>query len=181
MALCIISMLTSSGIIHSAQIEMTLSNISCMTEILLLDIQFKPSQLLFEMTRSFCEHILRITDHLLMSYISALFSLSICCPGGFWTPYATYVFISLIYASVAGGLVSFVEPLAAGSGIAEIKTYLNGVHIKGLLTVGLLNGCFCSIDTDSTQLNTRPNFISLIIHQIKLQSDHSRQDDGHRA
>ena len=36
---------------------------------------------------------------------------------------------------MAGSLVSFVEPLAAGSGIAEIKTYLNGIHIKGLLTV----------------------------------------------
>ena len=57
--------------------------------------------------------------------------------GGFWSPYLTYLFISLIYASVAGFLVSFVEPLAAGSGIAEIKTYLNGIHIKGLLTVRL--------------------------------------------
>ena len=40
-----------------------------------------------------------------------------------------------MYALVAGGLVSFVEPLAAGSGIAEVKTYLNGVHIRGLLAV----------------------------------------------
>ena len=40
-----------------------------------------------------------------------------------------------MYATVAGGLVSFVEPLAAGSGIAEVKTYLNGVHIRGLLAV----------------------------------------------
>ncbi len=46
-----------------------------------------------------------------------------------------YVGISLIYASVAGALVSFVEPLAAGSGIAEVKTYLNGIHIRGLLAV----------------------------------------------
>ncbi len=46
-----------------------------------------------------------------------------------------YVGISLLYASVAGALVSFVEPLAAGSGIAEVKTYLNGIHIRGLLAV----------------------------------------------
>lgn len=58
-----------------------------------------------------------------------------CLAGGFWSPYLTYVFISLAYASVAGSLVSFIEPLAAGSGIAEVKTYLNGIHIKGLLTV----------------------------------------------
>lgn len=33
---------------------------------------------------------------------------------------------------------SFVEPLAAGSGIPEVKTYLNGVHIRGLLTLRTL-------------------------------------------
>ena len=55
--------------------------------------------------------------------------------GGFWKPYLTYISISIMYALVAGGLVSFVEPLAAGSGIAEVKTYLNGVHIRGLLAV----------------------------------------------
>lgn len=57
------------------------------------------------------------------------------CAGGFWAPYATFVSISVGYAIVAGSLVAFVEPLAAGSGIPEIKTYLNGIHIKGLLTV----------------------------------------------
>lgn len=57
--------------------------------------------------------------------------------GGFWAPFATFVCISIGYAIVAGSLVAFVEPLAAGSGIPEIKTYLNGIHIKGLLTVRL--------------------------------------------
>lgn len=41
--------------------------------------------------------------------------------------------VSCAFAAVAGGLVSYVEPLAAGSGIPELKTYLNGVHLKGLL------------------------------------------------
>lgn len=58
--------------------------------------------------------------------------------GGFMAPYLTHVGISLAFALVAGGLVSFVEPLAAGSGIPEVKTYLNGVHIKGLLTIRTL-------------------------------------------
>ncbi|CEF99187.1 Chloride channel, voltage gated [Ostreococcus tauri] len=44
-----------------------------------------------------------------------------------------HVIVSCLFASVAGGLVSYVEPLAAGSGIPELKTYLNGVHLKGLL------------------------------------------------
>ena len=41
--------------------------------------------------------------------------------------------------------MSFVEPLAAGSGIAEVKTYLNGIHIRGLLTVRapVLVTCAC--------------------------------------
>ncbi|CAK0770655.1 hypothetical protein CVIRNUC_003789 [Coccomyxa viridis] len=58
--------------------------------------------------------------------------------GGFLAPFFMYVGISLLYASVAGALVSFVEPLAAGSGIAEVKTYLNGIHIRGLLAVRTL-------------------------------------------
>lgn len=55
-------------------------------------------------------------------------------------PFFMYVGISLLYASVAGALVSFVEPLAAGSGIAEVKTYLNGIHIRGLLAVSITIG-----------------------------------------
>ena len=57
---------------------------------------------------------------------------------GFWRPYFAFVSMAAAFACVAGGLVSFVEPLAAGSGIAEVKTYLNGVHIRGLLTVRTL-------------------------------------------
>ena len=45
----------------------------------------------------------------------------------------TFVCISGALATVAGGFCSHVEPLAAGSGIPEMKTYLNGVHLKGLL------------------------------------------------
>jgi len=55
--------------------------------------------------------------------------------GGFWAPAAVFVGTSAAFGAAAGGLVSFVSPLAAGSGIAEIKTYLNGIHIRGLLTV----------------------------------------------
>ena len=48
---------------------------------------------------------------------------------------AWFVFVALacLLAAVAGAFVSYVEPLAAGSGIPEVKTYLNGVHLKGLL------------------------------------------------
>lgn len=58
--------------------------------------------------------------------------------GGFVYPYLTFCGFALLYGLVAGSLVSYVEPLAAGSGIPEIKTYLNGVHIKGLLRLKAL-------------------------------------------
>ena len=51
--------------------------------------------------------------------------------GGFIAPYMTFITFCVGYASIAGCLVSFGAPLAAGSGIPEVKTYLNGVHIKG--------------------------------------------------
>ena len=51
--------------------------------------------------------------------------------GGFWAPYLTFLTFCLAYSGISGAIVSFIAPLAAGSGIPEIKTYLNGVHIKG--------------------------------------------------
>eukprot|EP01023_Acetabularia_acetabulum_P017781 TRINITY_DN1891_c0_g1_i13.p1 TRINITY_DN1891_c0_g1~~TRINITY_DN1891_c0_g1_i13.p1 ORF type:complete len:840 (-),score=163.15 TRINITY_DN1891_c0_g1_i13:115-2634(-) len=56
----------------------------------------------------------------------------------FWPPFCAYVAISAAFATVAGCLVSFVSPLAAGSGIPELKTYLNGIHIRGLLKLKTL-------------------------------------------
>ncbi len=51
--------------------------------------------------------------------------------GGFWAPYMTFITISMGYCLLSALLVAYGVPLAAGSGIPEIKTYLNGVHIKG--------------------------------------------------
>ena len=64
------------------------------------------------------------------------------------------------YAVVAGSLVAFVEPLAAGSGIPEIKTYLNGIHIKGLLAVRLMHAAAAA----SLHLQARPLYVILLCH-----------------
>lgn len=58
--------------------------------------------------------------------------------GGFLAPYCTYMAFVILYALGAGALVSYGEPLATGSGIPELKTYLNGVHLKNLLHVRTL-------------------------------------------
>eukprot|EP00929_Paragymnodinium_shiwhaense_P000861 TRINITY_DN101063_c0_g1_i1.p1 TRINITY_DN101063_c0_g1~~TRINITY_DN101063_c0_g1_i1.p1 ORF type:complete len:830 (+),score=149.60 TRINITY_DN101063_c0_g1_i1:103-2592(+) len=47
--------------------------------------------------------------------------------------YLTYVVFCMALAAVAGWLVCFVEPLAAGSGIPEVKCYLNGVDLPRLV------------------------------------------------
>merc|ERR1719322_2051267 len=49
-----------------------------------------------------------------------------------WTRYVAWLLFSLGLVSVAAYLVCYVEPLAAGSGIPEIKCYLNGVDIPSV-------------------------------------------------
>ena len=51
--------------------------------------------------------------------------------GGFWAPYMVWLCFTMGYAALSAYLVTSFAPLGAGSGIPEIKTYLNGVHIKG--------------------------------------------------
>ena len=51
----------------------------------------------------------------------------------FLLAYLVFMGFNLAFATIAGCLVSLVSPLAAGSGISEVKTFLNGVRIPGLL------------------------------------------------
>ncbi|QDZ22769.1 chloride channel protein [Chloropicon primus] len=60
-------------------------------------------------------------------------------------PLFIFVSTSAAFTCVAGGLVAFVEPLAAGSGIPEVKTYLNGVRMKNLLHIKTLVAKLCGI------------------------------------
>ena len=52
-----------------------------------------------------------------------------------WVPLLSYVGINLAYVLVAALLVAWVEPVARGSGIPEIKCYLNGVAIPRVVRV----------------------------------------------
>ena len=56
----------------------------------------------------------------------------------FLVPFLVYVAWAVGLSAAAGCLVSFVEPLAAGSGIPELKTYLNGVQLPRLLRLHTL-------------------------------------------
>mmetsp|Transcript_36640 Transcript_36640/g.85880 ORF Transcript_36640/g.85880 Transcript_36640/m.85880 type:complete len:764 (-) Transcript_36640:12-2303(-) len=57
---------------------------------------------------------------------------------GIWLQYIAYVVPCILLTLVGGLLVCFVEPLAGGSGIPEVKSYLNGVHQPGVLEVPTL-------------------------------------------
>eukprot|EP00931_Biecheleriopsis_adriatica_P041540 TRINITY_DN23734_c0_g2_i1.p1 TRINITY_DN23734_c0_g2~~TRINITY_DN23734_c0_g2_i1.p1 ORF type:complete len:860 (-),score=130.18 TRINITY_DN23734_c0_g2_i1:58-2637(-) len=52
---------------------------------------------------------------------------------GLWKQYLAWVSLALLLASAAGCLVCYVQVLAAGSGIPEIKCYLNGVDFPSVV------------------------------------------------
>ena len=76
-------------------------------------------------------------EHVLEFKFSVIRQL-IGCSRDFSVPLISLTFTSAVLAGVAGSLVSFVEPLAAGSGIPEMKTYLNGIHMDGLMCIRTL-------------------------------------------
>jgi len=59
-----------------------------------------------------------------------LFGLSRANGGAFVINYFMYIIAGVTYATIAGIFVSLFAPLAAGSGIAEVKTILGGFVIK---------------------------------------------------
>lgn len=53
----------------------------------------------------------------------------------FWPAFAAFVALSLVYVLIPAFLVVYIAPLGAGSGIPELKAFLNGVRIPGFLSV----------------------------------------------
>lgn len=68
---------------------------------------------------------------------------------GLWFRYLVWVGTSIVLVSVAAALVCFVEPLAGGSGIPEIKCVLNGIDLPNVLKLRTLGakvlGIVCSV------------------------------------
>jgi chloride channel 7 len=70
-------------------------------------------------------------------------------PGVVIGAFVIYAGTSAFFAFLAGCLVVYVAPLAEGSGIPDVKSYLNGVHLAGLFSIPTLIakavGCAFSI------------------------------------
>lgn len=46
-----------------------------------------------------------------------------------WPPYLVWVGLNVVPVCIGAFLISYIEPVAAGSGIPLVKCYLNGVKV----------------------------------------------------
>lgn len=60
------------------------------------------------------------------------------CDDCFWKPYLIYTSVTTILIAISSSMAVLVEPVAGGSGIGEIKCYLNGVKVPHILRVKTL-------------------------------------------
>ena len=58
--------------------------------------------------------------------------------GAFFSCVGAYTSLSMLFIALAAALVVFIEPVAGGSGIPEVKTYLQGVKVPRLLRTATL-------------------------------------------
>lgn len=82
-------------------------------------------------TMGLCAFIVDLALEILNSWKFNTVKTVIRNAGGFWPPYIAFLFFTMGFSALSGSIVSFIAPMAAGSGIPEVKSYLNGVHIKG--------------------------------------------------
>lgn len=69
--------------------------------------------------------------------------------GCLWLPYVIWLALNVIPVFIGAVLVSYVEPVAAGSGIPQVKCYLNGVKIPRVVRIKTLAvktiGVICTV------------------------------------
>ncbi|XP_039315677.1 H(+)/Cl(-) exchange transporter 7 [Solenopsis invicta] len=73
-----------------------------------------------------------------------------CVTGGcLWVPYLMWLVLNIVPVFIGAVLVSYVEPIAAGSGIPQVKCYLNGVKIPRVVRIKTLAvktiGVICTV------------------------------------
>lgn len=90
------------------------------------------------MSMGLCAFVVDLALEVLNSWKFDSVQSTIASAGGFWPPYLAFLFFTMGFSLMSACLVAFGAPLAAGSGIPEIKSYLNGVRLKGVLLVDLL-------------------------------------------
>lgn len=66
-----------------------------------------------------------------------------------WLPYLIWLGLNIIPVLIGAILVAYVEPVAAGSGIPQVKCYLNGVKVPRVVRIKTLAvktiGVICTV------------------------------------
>lgn len=69
--------------------------------------------------------------------------------GCLWLPYMMWLVLNMIPVLIGAILVAYIEPVAAGSGIPQVKCYLNGVKIPRVVRIKTLAvktiGVICTV------------------------------------
>lgn len=69
--------------------------------------------------------------------------------GCIWLPYVMWLLLNIVPVLIGAILVSYIEPVAAGSGIPQVKCYLNGVKIPRVVRIKTLAvktiGVICTV------------------------------------
>lgn len=66
-----------------------------------------------------------------------------------WVPYIIWLVSNIVPVVIGAILVSYIEPVAAGSGIPQVKCYLNGVKVPRVVRIKTLAvktfGVICTV------------------------------------
>lgn len=69
--------------------------------------------------------------------------------GALYIPFFCWILFNIIPVFIGSVLVAYVEPIAAGSGIPQVKCYLNGVKVPRVVRIKTLFvksiGVICSV------------------------------------
>ena len=70
-------------------------------------------------------------DIILVHYIrSIVITIANMSDNELWLPYLSWVALNVIPICLGSFLVAYIEPVAGGSGIPQVKCYLNGVKVS---------------------------------------------------
>lgn len=84
-----------------------------------------------------------------LKYSCLKFYVDACVNDCLWLPYLLWLALNFLPVLIGAVLVSYVEPIAAGSGIPQVKCYLNGIKVPRVVRIKTLTvkiiGVICTV------------------------------------
>ncbi|KZC11809.1 H(+)/Cl(-) exchange transporter 7 [Dufourea novaeangliae] len=92
-----------------------------------------------------------------------------------WLPYLIWLTLNLVPILIGAILVSYVEPVAAGSGIPQVKCYLNGIKVPRVVRIKTLAvktiGVICTVVG-----GLAGGKVSSLCYLLYFREDHEKRD-----